>query len=139
MKCKHHDLEFEIDDEWLRESHMDNFIPDSSAYRVDEALARGQDIFHVAIVDIAPMNERAKKKGVFCDNDEGTARDRVVRILRWFREGAKVAPVRVVKLDQNNKYKFKLVAGSHRFHCAVAVGFSKVPAIIGIDINDPNL
>ena len=68
MKCKHHDLEFEINDEWLLESHMDNFFPDSSAYRVDEALACGQDVFEVAVVDIAPMNERAKKKGVFCDN-----------------------------------------------------------------------
>ena len=139
MKCKHHNLEFEINDEWLIESQMDNFVPNGSTYRVDEVQNRGQDIFEVSIIDIAPLGKRAKGKGVFCGNNNETAKDRVVRILNWFRKNHKIEPICVVKLNGNNKYKYKVVEGSHRFYCSIAVGFLMVPAIFGIDINDPYL
>jgi hypothetical protein len=59
----------------------------------------------------------------------GTARERVVSLLRGFREDAAIPPVHVVRLGPGSPYRFKLNAGAHRFYCSVAAGFKSVSAI----------
>ncbi len=93
----------------------------------------------VRIEDVAPLIERAKFKGIFCDSEDSgdTAKERVLRILHWFRENKPVEPVKVVRLESPS-FKFKLVEGIHRFHCALAMGFEFVPAVIGFEFEDQN-
>jgi hypothetical protein len=136
--CNHHNKEFEMKDEWLVEADVVDFVPIEPSYSPDSANAREQDFLEIPIDDIAPMEERAVK-GVSFDNEQDSGRERVVRILNWFRECQDIEPIGEFRLKENEKYKYKLVRGSHRFHCSIALGFSKISAILSIDINDPNL
>lgn len=132
MKYQHHQLTYEISDKWLAEADALDFKASRYCYR---AKPTNKEIFIIAIDSVEPLTERARVRGIFCDDKEGgaSAKDRVVRILRWFVADDEVEPVEVVKSDSKG-YKYKLVAGCHRFHCAHAVGFKCVPAIIGFDI-----
>ena len=135
MKCNHHDLDFELNDEWLIEADMMSYSPRYDSYKPDMNKANDQEVMLIPINDIAPLKERAKCRGVFCDNEEDTAKERVVRILKWFKENKEIEPISVAELKDSEKYKYKVLAGSHRFHCSIAVGFSKVPAVMGFDID----
>jgi hypothetical protein len=134
MKYHHHQLEFEIDDSWLAEANVTDFVPSQESYVADQGRFPGSEILIVLIEDVSPLTERARIKGVFCDSEDtgDTAKERVMRILHWFRENEPVEPVKVVRLE-NSAFKFKLVEGSHRFHCALAMGFVSVPAVIGFE------
>jgi hypothetical protein len=138
MICKHHELEFELPDEWLTEAGLSDPIIARDCYLPDLEAACGQDVFNVPIDSIEPLIERAARKGVFCDDDATgeTAKQRVLRILRKLKSDQKIEPVKVVR-SQNPEFSYKLTAGSHRFYCAIALGCESVPATIGFDINDP--
>lgn len=133
MKYQHHQLTYEINDDWLAEAGANAFAPSSECYRANPGI---KELFLVSIDSVEPLTARAKSIGIFCNDKESgsTARERVVRILRWFVADSEVEPVRVVPLESGS-YKYKLVAGCHRFYCAHAVGFKKVPAVIGFDIS----
>ena len=135
MKFTHHDLEFEIDDKWFEESGMGNFAPGEDSFKPDISLAKGQEVIYISIKDVAPLKERAICRGVFCDDEGNTAKERVVRIFDWFKNNVEIEPISVAELENNDKYKYKVLAGSHRFHCSIVAGFTKIPATIGIDID----
>ena len=138
MMYRHHQLEFEIDDRWLAEAKVLDFKPSQDCYLVNYAAVTKEDVFTIFIDSVEPSLERAKARGIFC-NDKNTgesAKQRVMRILLWLRSNFEVEPVRVVP-SENNTYKYKLVDGCHRFHCALALGFKCVPATIGFDMSDP--
>lgn len=138
MICQHHQLEFEIDDCWLAEAKVLDFKPSQDCYIADYNSVAKNDVFTLSINCVEPSLERAKVRGVFC-NDIGSgesAKQRVMRILLWLKSNHKIEPVRVVP-SKSDIYQYKLVAGSHRFHCAIALGFKYVPAAIGFDISDP--
>lgn len=134
MKYQHHQLEFEIDDSWLAEANMRDFVPPQECYVADQSRFPGSEILVARIGDVSPLIERARIKGIFCDSEDtgDTAKERVMRILHWLRENEPVEPVKVVRLE-NSAFKFKLVEGAHRFHCALAMGFEFVPAVIGFE------
>lgn len=134
MKCRHHQLEYEINDEWLAEAGARGFVPTRDCYRTQSAGVSKEKVTTVAIDSVEPLVERARLRGIFCDdNDTGVfAKERVIRILRWLVADHEIEPVKVVR-SQNPSYKFKLVEGCHRFHCANALGFKKVPAVMGFD------
>lgn len=138
MICKHHELEFELPDEWLAEAGLSDLIMARDRHLPDLKAACGQDVFNVLIDSVEPLIERATRKGVFCDDvaTGETAKQRVLRILRRLKSNQKIEPVKVVR-SQNPEFSYKLIAGSHRFHCAIALGYRSVPATIGFDINDP--
>ena len=129
MKCKHHSVEFEIPDSWIDEAGMRNFIPNSKCHPADETKVPGQKIFDVKVDLVEPLIEGAKKKGVFCDSaDTGeSAKDRVLRILELFKTNQEIEPVKVTA-SETNDFEYKLTQGSHRFHCAIAMGYKMVPA-----------
>jgi hypothetical protein len=91
----------------------------------------------VAIDDVQPLIRKATH-GVFNDSGtgrwEGPARERVVRLLKWFRDDAPVEPVCVARLPARAADRLKLVHGPHRFYCAVAAGYSHNPAVEVVDI-----
>jgi hypothetical protein len=134
MKYTHHQLEYEIDDRWLVEASVVGFKP-----KRDHYCARSNgDVFMVRIEIVEPMTERARLRGIFCDdrNSGASAKERVVRILQWLRDDCEVEPVKVVK-SKLDEYEYKLVEGCHRFYCAHAMGFNSVPAVLGFDVSDP--
>jgi hypothetical protein len=130
MKFKHHQLEFEIEDEWLVEANVVGFRPQQNCYLPDYSTVGERKVFNVFIEDVEPLLKRSKNKGIFCDHKKSneTAKQRVLRILNWLRENKPIEPVKVVPSEKNN-FKYKLVDGCHRFHCALAMGFIAVPAI----------
>lgn len=133
MKIYHHDLQIEIDDKWLTETGMDDFIPSTRAYLVDIEAAKGRELFEIKIEDVRPV-KRSPGVGIFNDNEKASARDRVVSILRGFRAGSAIPPVKVVFEPTGSKFRYKLVAGTHRFYCSLAAGFSHVWAVEWFDI-----
>lgn len=137
MKYTHHKIEYEIDDEWLDEAGVRDLKPNRDCYRA-KTVQPQTEVFEVLIDSVEPLTERSRLRGFFCDDKEtgDSAKKRVIRILRWFREDQEIEPVKVVK-SKNPDYEYKLLEGCHRFHCANAMGFKSVPATLGFDINDP--
>jgi hypothetical protein len=133
MKLTHHDLEFVLKDEWWAEAGMTGFKAIEPAYRVDrDAYPNAQEI---NMADVGPVR-RAPGVSIFNDNEETSARERVVSILCGFRSGAAIPPVEVVEPAAGYGYRYKLVAGTHRFYCALAAGFTHVPTVRGFDWED---
>jgi len=129
MRCKHHHLAFEFKREWLEASSMLVFKPRSNSYSfapVDD----GRDVHIVCIQDIAPCEQRAALKGIFCDKTaEHTAKDRVVSILNGFHNNHLIEPVEIKPFQGEQKYQYQMHHGSHRLHCSIAVGFTHIPVV----------
>ena len=134
MKLFHHNLEIDLDDTWWAEAKMEDFMPQSSAYRVDCNATKGRPVFEISINEVRPV-KRKPGVGIFNDSEEASARTRVVSILRGFVADEVIPPVEVVQEPSDSTYNYKLVAGAHRFYCSLAAGFSHVPAVEGFDIN----
>jgi hypothetical protein len=115
---------------------MAGFVPNGRAFRPARQGEGDVEVFEAAIDEIAPL-KRAPGVGIFNDNEEATARERVVRILRGFREGAEIPPIRLVKLGPGAAFRHKIGHSSHRFYCSLAAGFSHVQAIEGYDFSEP--
>src|SRR6476660_9041125 len=116
MNLIHHGFEItELPTEWLAEAGVVGFVPEAAAYAVGVAVGQGRQVHEVRIEDVAPVR-RTPGVEIFKDDPETgrTARERVVRILRGFRENALLPPVDVVPLPAGSVYKYKLVSGVHR-------------------------
>jgi len=130
MLVKHGPREFLLPDEWWSEAGMMGFRPSGASYRARRA---SLPTIEVPVKDVAPCS-RDLSHGVFNDNSvEGTAQERVVRILKAFRDEVPLPPVQLVRSQAASGYRFDLHQGAHRFYCAVAAGFTAVPAI---DVTD---
>ena len=128
MKITHYELSFELDDDWWTEAEMSGFVPKSKAYSV--APQGSREIHEVRIEDVGPV----LRDPIFRDSvEEGSAHDRVVRILRGFRSRDAIPPVEIAKNQSNYGHSYKLVHGAHRFYCSLAAGFTHVPAVQGFD------
>lgn len=134
MKLSHHGIDVELPDDWWAEAGMVGFEPISKSYFVEHG--SHETIQEVAIEDVGPV----LRNPVFRDGSdgEGTARERVVRILRDFRLGRHTYPVQVVEGKSEYRYRYKLTHGAHRFYCSLAAGFTHVPTVVGFDINAPD-
>lgn len=106
---------------------MENFRPVSSAYRYASPADGGRSIVLVPVNEVEPL-QRTLSHGVFNDSPEtGTARERVTRLLRGFRDDVPIPPI---ELDRLGPHAYRLFHGAHRFYCSLAAGFTHVPAII---------
>jgi len=129
MKLTHHGLQVELLDEWWVEAEMTGFVPRAATYRVDHNLF--ENVREVRIEEVGP-GHRNPGVGIFNDSEEeGTARERVVRILRGFRLDNAIPPVKIV--EGQYPYRYKLVHGAHRFYGSLFAGFTSVPTIEGFD------
>lgn len=113
---------------------MENFVPSARIYVADHSKAYGRKICEIPIAKFSAVR-RNPGIGIFNDCEKYTARQRVVRILRGFVSGKEIKPVKFVYEKPGSPYRYKLVAGAHRFYCSVAAGFSHVPAVEHFDIN----
>jgi hypothetical protein len=136
MILTHHDLKIELPDSWWAEAGMAGFVPQARAFHPDRRAETSVEVFEARIEEVAPL-ERAPGVGIFNDSDEATARERVVRILRGFREGAQIPPIHLVKLTPGTPFRYRIGHGSHRFYCSLPAGFSHVQAFEGYDISGP--
>jgi len=126
----HHDLEFEVPDQWWDAAGMAGFVPDRQAYRYDSAAY--PNAFEVAIADIEPLYNRRVSHGMFNDNPEngGTAEFRVTRIFEGFRTGAALPPVNIERAPGSESRQFVMKHGAHRLYASIAVGFTHIPVQI---------
>jgi hypothetical protein len=131
MRLLHHGSEIELDDDWWAEAGMVGFVPKSKTYCVD--LAFSDRVSEMICIQDVSFVRRAPGVGIFNDSvEDGTAHDRVVRILRGFQPGDAIPPVEIVE-DDSGQHRYRLVNGAHRLYCSLAAGFTHVPAIKGID------
>jgi len=95
MHFNHRGIDYTLEDDWWAEAGMASFRPGRRSYRAGPSEFRDLVTFEVAIDDVQPLNRKASH-GVFNDSEpgrrEGSARERVVRILKWFRDDAPVEP-----------------------------------------------
>ena len=127
MKFTHHGLQIEMPDECWTEAGMRGFVPTFTAYRVNHRLF--QNVHEVPIKYIGPVTRNSGVR-IFNDSEEeGSARERVVRILRGFRFDNAIPPVEIVEGQAGYPYRYKLVHGAHRIYCSLAAGFTCVPSI----------
>ena len=118
-------------DNWWTEAGMSGFVPVFKAYRVNHSLF--QNVREVPLEYVGPVSCNARV-GIFSDSEEeGSARERVLRILRGFRFDDAIPPVEIVEGQAGYPYRYKLVHGAHRFYCSLAAGFKCVPSIEGFD------
>jgi hypothetical protein len=136
MILTHHDLTIELNDAWWVEAGMVGFVPSSRTFRADPSAAEGQTIFEARIGEVAPLR-RNPGVGIFNDDHKASAQERVVRLLRGFRNGDAIPPVQLVADASFEGCRYKITHGSHRFYCSLAAGFTHVPAIVGFDITAP--
>ena len=130
MRIAHGDARYELDDEWWEEAGMAGFVPMRRAFRPDASGIAQLAVMEVAVADVKPL-DRQLSHGVFNDSpSEGTARERVLRILKAFRDDVPIPPIELLRVD-DGRYSFELYHGAHRFYCAVAAGF---PAVSAVDV-----
>jgi len=134
MRFRHHDLEFELDEERWSAAGMDGWKPSSPSYRVDHD--RFPNTFEVSIADVDPLRQRRLSHGIFNDDAETgrSARDRVIEILRGFVEDVAIPPVQIVRIPGCGPRMYRLYHGAHRFYLSIAAGFTHVPALKGKDV-----
>jgi hypothetical protein len=132
MIFMHHDLAVELKDKWWTDAEMVGFVPASGAYVVDLSFCKNAEpILEVRISDVGPVH---RPVGIFRDSEDGiSAQERVLRILRGFRLGEAIPPVRLVERESGSTHRYKLTDGTHRLYCSLAAGFTHVPAMKGFD------
>lgn len=130
MTLGHHDLQFELPDEWWAAAGMAGFSPPGRAYMHDPAAY--PHAFEVAIADVEPLYHRRASHGMFNDNplDGGMADFRVTRILAGFRTGAALPPVNVERAQIGAARPYVLKHGAHRLYASIAAGYTHIPAQI---------
>jgi hypothetical protein len=111
--------EFEIPDPWWIEAGMPGFTRRGSAYR-----SSATDV--LVLDDIEPPF-RTKRLDA-----HGFVHDRLVSILKGFVADAELPPVDLLVLPPLGDisaapFKYRVLAGVHRFYASIAVGFEFVP------------
>ncbi len=118
MERVHHDLKFELKDDWWAEASMVGFVAPGPTYRVDSNAFPDRKVYKVRIEEVGPVH-RNLSAGVFNDDKETgrSAKERVILILRGFQADVALPPVEVVKLPPGDPYRYKLVRA--RIACTV--------------------
>ena len=128
MEIRHGHVRQELPDEWWEAAGMVGFVPARAAYRVNAAPYRVERVFEVPIDHVEPL-ERTLSHGIFNDSHLfGTARERVVSILKGFREDSAIPPVHVVRLGPGRPLSFQ---PEHRCAPLLLRGGSRVQARLG--------
>jgi hypothetical protein len=137
MKIEHYGVSDELPDDWWAEAEMIDFLPIHRTYRVSPDDAQDPTFCEVCILDIAPLGPMRQNIGIFRDDicNGIPARERVLKILRGFKNGDAIGAVPVLPTDFGSPYKFRLTDGTHRLYCSLAAGFTHIPTIKGIAID----
>lgn len=117
---------FNIPDRWWNESGMTTFSPGATAYP-SKALTEHPDhpIVLVATKLIKPLRRAA---GVTLDFG-GFGEARMRRVLQWIAQGSPMEPIQVIE-KPDGSFHYAVYHGFHRFHAAVAAGFTEIPVAV---------
>jgi hypothetical protein len=99
----HADFTFVVPDNWWTEAGMMNFVPLGQTYRIGSPEPNqnleNRPVVLIRHIDVAPLR-RNLSHGVFNDNiASGTARERVLRILRGFKLEEGIPPILVARTE----------------------------------------
>jgi ParB-like chromosome segregation protein Spo0J len=64
--------------------------------------------------------------------------ERMLSILRGIKARDHIPPIEINELENDNKFKYRVQDGFHRFYASVALGFDCIPVVIKpyFNIND---
>jgi len=141
MKFCYGGVTFELPDDWMIEADFPGERKTAKHYPFDSSIFKKAFVVPISSIFSPRANEGTP---IFnsreIDGHMVSAKDRTISILRGLCNGNPIAPVKVVNFKTtNNKYKYKLVNGTHRFHCSIAAGYTEIPVVYGIDMKDPDL
>ena len=112
---------------------MDTFSPGRDSYRAGPPEDESDSERRTVIVELRTVEPLVRRlsHGVFNDNaGPGSARRRVIDILSGFRADAPLPPIQLDRLPPGSPYQFRIYNGAHRFYCSMAVGFTRIPAVV---------
>lgn len=134
MQISFEKYEFDLPDSWIEEACFKPFSAKLAHYSFEPHA----NVFLVDIKDVSPA-VRGASVPIFNDGESDgivmTAQARTVRILQGLMSDVKFPPVEVIEITPPSPYKFRLTAGCHRLHCAIAFGYIQIPSKLGIDFN----
>lgn len=111
----------ELPDEWLRDSAMSSFVPNSRYYAVNLSAC-------TRVVPIGQIEPPKRDNGKLWFRN----RDSVIALLTRMRDGNEIDPIEVWSKEKKTSPLFIVRDGFHRFYLSAALGYSEIP----IKIND---
>ena len=126
MEREHHDLKYVLKDEWWIAAGMQGFKPKACCYEIDHS--KYPNAQKIQIQDVEPLYKRADNPdaGILKEQPGKEIPERVTAILRGFRAGDKIPPVKITKAEHNSTFRYQLKDGCHRFYCSLAAGFTHI-------------
>ena len=114
--------------EWIVAAQMEGFAPSEQIFAAVE-----DDRFPVSVVSVGLVQPPTRNPGVI-----GLDRERSISILNAFRMRTALPAIEVDEAPNLGHYRYRVRDGYHRFHLAVAVGYSKLPVSVRpyFDINN---
>jgi hypothetical protein len=108
-----------IPTKWLAEAGVQDFrpAPTQCGFRCDEQHKL------IALADIEPPS---RKSGHPLDCN-GFRHDRMVSLLNGIRDNVSLPAIRIEMADPGQR-QYRVREGAHRYHAALALGFSHIPA-----------
>src|SRR5208283_290211 len=106
-------VRFEIPDAWLRAARVESFKPTARAFA-----ASPDPEFPTQLLRLADVAPPWRAPGVPWFDEP-----RMVRILRGFRDGDLLPPIRVDEPPVATLFRFHVREGFHRYYASAAVGF----------------
>ena len=109
-----------VPQEWIAAAEMESFTPGEQSFT-----ALAEDRFPISVVSVDLVQPPKRKRGVV-----GLNRERSISILNAFRMKAALPAIEVDEAPNLGQYRYRVRDGYHRFHLAVAVGYSKLPVSV---------
>jgi hypothetical protein len=113
-------VEFEIPDDWWKFCDMENFRPTTTFYLYSQ---RDVGVQTVPIAEVRPPERHA---GVV-----GFHKNRLAPILLALtsdRSALPAVPVRALAGD--DRYRYEVLDGYHRYYATIAAGYTRLPVLI---------
>jgi hypothetical protein len=118
---------FEIPTEWCEAAGAPNFVQEPP-YCYEVSPDTGCRV--VLVSEVAPPKRKPGLKGF---SKDGFAEEKMVSILRAFRDHSALPPIEVNEISAGH-YRYKVYDGVHRCYASVAAGFSHLPVTIKPDV-----
>lgn len=112
---------FDIEDDWWKFCEMTDWVRQSEYFPPSRAYA---PVATIALVLIEPPR-RAPGISLF-------RKEKLVPILLSFRSPeCALPPIEIETLPGAAQYRFRVLNGCHRYYASAAVGYTKIPVLIG--------
>lgn len=123
----HQPIEFEIPNQWWVAAGMNGWKPRALSY-----VATSELQYPTIIVSLSEVAAPVRNENVAWFQEQ-----RMVDVLKGFRDGSKLPPIEVDEPQTNNGFRYRVRDGFHRYYASAAVGFTQLPVSVRpyFDIN----